>query len=434
MKARKTLIPVLSVIFLLGCAAAPYRGQDEPLGRFAVEGSILARTEASLILTIQVPPFRKTPDSAMAEIAQQVVRKSYLLEGMKIAMEGREGTVTEVRGDQVKMAFAQAPPYTPGQKVSVQVPKKTIAVVDFEVLGANRQEKGRVVLEGLTSALIDTGQFIVVERTKLQPILNEIRFSQSGMTRPATESLEGRLLSADLILTGTLTDLREEWDINLRILNVRTGQALSAVSMRSRLFRPTGMRDASAWMEDFEGLAIDPSWIFKAEAKTKGKKRKGGRQSMHIDSNQGAGSSHKSMRIDFDFPEAADRNQYAVATNRKKRDITLYKGAEFYTRGTGALVGQFYLLTSHPDDPNKIDQWTGLFNVDETWKKVRIPFDSMVSSLGWIKGGAKRMGATLGDQVMRLHRVEGVQFGVGSDKNEEAAGSLWIDDIRFYND
>ncbi len=64
--------------------------------------------------------------------------------------------------------------------------------------------------------------------------MNEIQLSLSGMTKREKDGLAGKLLSADLILTGTLTDLQEEWEINLRILNVRTGQALSAVAMKTR--------------------------------------------------------------------------------------------------------------------------------------------------------------------------------------------------------
>jgi hypothetical protein len=43
-------------------------------------------------------------------------------------------------------------------------------------------------------------------------------------------------------------------------------------------------------------------------------------------------------------------------------------------------------------------------------------------------------GANPGDQVLRLERVEGFQIGVHQRKNGEAAGSLWIDGIRFYRD
>ncbi|MGA3209294.1 MAG: FlgO family outer membrane protein [Syntrophales bacterium] len=431
MKSFKMLIPLFFISFLFACATVPDKGKEQPIQLFAVEGTVLECSGAKLVLSIKIPDFSKTSNSVVEDIANQVVRKSYLLEGTKISIDEQEGVVTEVRGNQVKMTFDQALPYTPGRKVSVQVPKKTIAVVDFEVIGGNRKEKGRVVLEGLTSALIDTGQFIVVERTKLQPIMNEIQLSLSGMTKRDADGMAGKLLSADLILTGTLTDLQEEWEINLRILNVRTGQALSSVAMKTRLFKQMEMRDSGSWGEDFEGSTLDPSWIVRSEA-TGAKKHKKAIYSVHLDSTQGAEDSHKSLRIDFDF--SGEQDFYAMASNRKKRDLTLYNGAEFFVKGTETLNGQFYILTSHPDNPNKIDQWTGIITIDKNWKKIRIPFDQLIISRGWIKGGAQKLGAIPGDQVMRLNRLEGIQFGIGSDKNEGLSGSMWIDKIRLYSD
>jgi hypothetical protein len=433
MKPFKILIPLIFIFFVLACATAPDKGKEQPIQLFAVEGTVLDRSPSELLLTIQIPSFPKSADTTVANIAHQVVQKSYLLEGTKILIDGQEGTIAEVRANQVKLIFASTPAYTAGRKVSVGVPKKTIAVVDFEVIGGNRKEKGRVVLEGLTSALIDTGQFVVVERTKLQTVMNEIQLSLSGMARPTGDEVAGKLLIADLILTGTLTDMGDEWDINLRILNVRTGQALSAVSMRDRLFKPTEMRDAGPFAENFEGSRFDPSWIVRSEAKG-AKKGKKANYSIHLDSTQGAEESHQSMRIDFDFSGATENDFYAMAGNRKKRDVTLYKGVEFSVKGTVALSGQFFILTSQPDDPNKMDKWTGFFDIDRTWKKIRIPFDEMVIARGWIKKGAQKQGATPGDQVMRLNRVEGIQFGIGSANNEGASGSIWIDHIRLYGD
>jgi hypothetical protein len=431
MKSWKVPILIFFIFHLFACAAGPDKGAEQPVKLFAVEGVVLDSAAAELTLSVQIPNFPKTSDSVTADIAAQVVRKSYLLEGTKIAIDGHEGTITEVRGNQVKITFSAPLPFPVGRRVAVQVPKKTIAVVDFEVLGGNRREKGRVVLEGLTSALIDTGQFIVVERTKLQPIMNEIQLSLSGMTKTGADGLAGKLLSADLILTGALTDLQDEWDINLRILNVRTGQALSALSMRTRLFKQTEMRDSGAWAEDFEGSALDPSWFVRSAPRGKQKTKRS--FSVRLDPAQGAEDSHQSLRIDFDFSGPMDLDFYATAGNQKKRDLALYSGAEFYVKGTDALVGQFYIMTSHPDDPNKIDMWTGVFNVDTAWKKVRVPFAQMGVARGWIKQGAKKRGATPGDQVMRLNRIEGVQFGLGSERNEGVSGSLWIDKVHFYN-
>ena len=432
MKSFRIVFPLFLVFLLLACAATPDKSNNEPAKLFAAGGTVLECQGSQMLLAIDIPDFSKKSGSVVDDIANQVVRKSYILEGTPITIDGQKGNVTEVRGSQARITFDQLlPSCAPGRKVSVHVPKKTIAVVDFEVIGGNRKEKGRVVLEGLTSALIDTGQFIVVERTKLPALMNEIQLSLSGMTKREKDGLAGKLLSADLILTGTLTDLQEEWEINLRILNVRTGQALSAVAMKTRLFKQMELRDSSPWIEDFESADPDPdpAWVLRAETAPV-KKNKKANFSVHFDSGQGAEDSSRSLRIDFDF--SGDKDFFAFANNYKKRDLTLYNGIEFFVKGTGKFNGQFYILTSHPDDPNRIDQWTAMMVVDKTWKKIRIPFNKMFISRGWIKKGAQKTGAVPGDQVMRLNRVEGIQFGIGSNKNDAVSGSIWIDKIRLY--
>ena len=433
MRLRNFFLSVFLVPLLLSCAAIPNNESAQPIRLFAVQGNILACSPPEMMIAVQIPRFSKTADTAVANIAHQVVQKSYLMEGTKIIVDGREGTVAEVQSNRVKVLFDSSSVCTVGRTVALQVPKKTIAVVDFDVASRGQKEKSKVILEGLNSALIDTGQFIVLERTKLQSIMNEIQLSLSGLTRPTGDKVAGKLLIADLILTGSLTELQDEWDINLRIVNVRTGQALSSISLRERLFKPTEMRDAGNFNENFEGSFFDPSWAIKAE--TRGtKKRKHATYSVHLDATQGAHHTNQSMRIDFDFSGPIEKDFFAIVGNRKKRDISLYKGVEFYAKGTEALIGQFYILSSAPDDPNRIDQWTGIFNTERNWKKLRIPFEEMVVSRGWIKGGAKKIGATPGDQVIRLNRVEGIQFGIGSARNDGITGSLWIDQIHFYND
>ena len=166
----------------------------------------------------------------------------------------------ESRGNQVIVVFDKPQAYPIGSSVKLKIPKKTIAIVDFEVIRGNVQEAGRVTLEGLTSALIESGHFTVVERTKLKTIIAELELSLSGLTKETPEKVMGKLIMADLILTGTLADMGDKWDINLRLVNVRTGQAMAAIAMRTALFKPTELRDAGPLNEDFKEDTLDASW------------------------------------------------------------------------------------------------------------------------------------------------------------------------------
>jgi hypothetical protein len=131
---------------------------------------------------------------------------------------------------------------------------------------------------------------------------------------------------------------------------------------------------------------------------------------------------------------AGQRPRWAHIENRKKRDLSLYDGFEFYVRSTDRLYASVEIKMSHPDNPNKIDKWIGNFETDNVWEKIRIPFNKMVIARGWIREGAKSYGAEPGDQVMRLHRVEGFEIGVDVRRNSDIKGTFWIDRISFYRD
>jgi hypothetical protein len=389
-----------------------------------VDGIVLNTSGNEVTVALKIPELKKTPGSPVSEIAQQVVQKSILVEGIKTEVDGKPATVKTIRGNTAVIEFEKPVTHKAETVVKLMIPKKTIAVVDFEVITGREKEAGRVSLEELTSALIDSGQFIVLERSKLKSIMNEIELSLSGMAKETSDKVTGKLLIADLILAGTFAEIGDEWHINLRLINVRTGQATAAIPMRTKLFKPSEIRDSGPMNEDFEGSSADPSWILMKVGK------KAYYQSS-IDRSDGVENSKKSLKLDFNLI-AGQRPKWAHVENRKKRDLSLYDGIEFYVRSTERLYASVGIKTSHHENPNKIDMWIGTFEADNPWEKIRIPFNKMVIARGWITEGAKNIGAEPGDQVMRLHRVEGFEIGVDVRRTSDIKGILWIDRISFY--
>lgn len=424
-------VKILFIGVVLLFAACAGMGTKEEAGMdnlFFLEGTVQDVSGNEVGLLLKVPEIKKTPGSPISDLAQQVVQKSLLVEGATTEVGGQMATVKEMRGNAARIAFEKPVSFAPGTILKLKVPKKTLAVVDFEVIRGNQKEAGRVTLEGLTSALVDSGQFIVVERSKLKAVMSELELSLSGMARETPDKFAGKLMIADLILTGTLADMQNEWDINLRLLNTRTGQAIAAIAMKTKLFKPAELRDSGPWNEDFEAARLDPSWmagyrkIGQGNAYFEVSKETGG----------GAGGSTNCLRMDFNFGN--QRGIVAAVGNRKKRDLSLYNGVEFYARATGNMSAHFNMDSSSPDNPNQMDRWNGAFQVGTEWQKIRIPFESLVIARPWIKQGAARQGAVPGDQTMRLNRIEGVVFIIGSDINRETEGSIWIDKISFYRD
>ncbi len=433
MNWKSFCIVTSSLLILVACAGMTRQDRTETGQLLEINGTVQAVNAREMTLMIKIPEIRRTPGSAVSEIAGQVVQKCHLIEGMTTDIDGVSALVKEIRGNTVKVTLEKPVAYAAGTVVKLKIPKKTIAVVDFEVIKGAQKEAGRVTLEGLTSALIDTDQFIVVERSKLKSVMGELQLSLSGLTREKPDKVIGSLFIADLVLTGTLAETQDEWDINLRVINVRTGQAHAAIALKTKLFKATEIRDSGPWHEDFEGATPDPSWqIMYRQAERGTGKASSSYWRVGIDRGAGATDSKKSMKIEFDF--RGDRRMYAQAENRRKRDLSLYNGIEFYARASEKIVGQVHILCSLPDDVNRIDNWTAYFEADTKWEKIRIPFDQLVVARGWIRRGSERYGARPGDQVLRLFRVESFMVGIDSNKNPDTRAAVWIDGINFYRD
>ena len=166
---RASIITALAIVFLFtSCAGKVKRGGGSTI---LLEGMVqgISKNEVSLLL--------KMPGSPVTDMAQQLVQKSLLFEGLMIEANGQPATVKEKRGDAVLLVLGKPVSFTIGTVLQLKLPKKIIAVVDFEVIRGNVKEAGRVIMEGLATALIESDQFIVIERSKLEPIMNELQLS-----------------------------------------------------------------------------------------------------------------------------------------------------------------------------------------------------------------------------------------------------------------
>jgi TolB-like protein len=108
-----------------------------------------------------------------------------------------------------------------------QEPKKkpTAAVLYFDNLGES--EELFALRKGLTQMLISdlsygTG-FNLVERTRLQDIIDELELGQSKKIDPATAAKIGKLLGADYLVMGGYFEMRGSMRIDVRVVAVETG-------------------------------------------------------------------------------------------------------------------------------------------------------------------------------------------------------------------
>jgi curli biogenesis system outer membrane secretion channel CsgG len=87
-------------------------------------------------------------------------------------------------------------------------PKKTIGVSTFEnkAGGWAQWDLGNGMAEMLTTALIASGRFTVVERPEIQKVITEQDFGASGRTAGGEAAQFGKILKAQIMISGAVTE------------------------------------------------------------------------------------------------------------------------------------------------------------------------------------------------------------------------------------
>ena len=133
-------------------------------------------------------------------------------------------------------------------------PRKTIAVAAFENKGGFRAEweLGTGLADMLATSLVKSNRFTVVERQSVADILQEQDFGGTGRTREAGSAKVGKMLNAQVLVRGALTELEQTSSgggqgfsyagvslgmsqakahigLNIRIYDTTTGEVLDSV-------------------------------------------------------------------------------------------------------------------------------------------------------------------------------------------------------------
>lgn len=126
--------------------------------------------------------------------------------------------------------------------------KLRIAVLGFENNSSGHifgDRLGDAAADELTTQLVKSGAFTVIERRQIQSILSEQSLGMSGAVDAATAAKVGKLLGAQLVVVGSITQFsleqtggaigklnigatvaRAETKVDARLVNVNTGEIL----------------------------------------------------------------------------------------------------------------------------------------------------------------------------------------------------------------
>lgn len=77
------------------------------------------------------------------------------------------------------------------------------------------------------AAAVEPRRFKLVERVNLQAILEELELQMSGLTDEATVAKVGKLMGAQVLITGTLYKREERYELFLKLVRVSTAEVLA---------------------------------------------------------------------------------------------------------------------------------------------------------------------------------------------------------------
>jgi TolB-like protein len=115
-----------------------------------------------------------------------------------------------------------------GQKVQVAVAPFLLIPDDLSTTVSS------TVTEFLSTELIKSGGFKLVERAQLEKVLEELGFQQSGVVDPETAKKIGKITGASTVMVGSLIDQGTYAVITCRLINTETGESTIADSVELR--------------------------------------------------------------------------------------------------------------------------------------------------------------------------------------------------------
>lgn len=115
-----------------------------------------------------------------------------------------------------------------------KLPGRAIAVIPFSYPDGIKSMEGSLISERLITRLTEDGKVKVLERRMLEEALKEQKLSASGLVDPRLAVKMGKIIGAQGILSGTITDLGEKIEINARLFKVDTGEVIAARTLRTR--------------------------------------------------------------------------------------------------------------------------------------------------------------------------------------------------------
>ena len=145
-------------------------------------------------------------------------------QAVPIPDEGREDTLRKL----FEMSISQLLDYA-SIKIATGTPASMIPFsVDTEATKANAE----YFSEQMGFSLSRNKTFRLVERRDMQKVFEELKLNHSGIVDDKTAAKAGKLLGAEIIITGRVYRMKDNYEIFMKMLRVETGEVLSVNKLK----------------------------------------------------------------------------------------------------------------------------------------------------------------------------------------------------------
>jgi TolB-like protein len=111
----------------------------------------------------------------------------------------------------------------------------TIAVTNFE---AETKELSDFIIQELLFAFANTGNMRVVERSRLEMLTSELNFSMTGAVSDETAQGIGRMIGAQILISGNISQFRDMYRIRIQAISVETAELIGTRTLNIK-YDPT---------------------------------------------------------------------------------------------------------------------------------------------------------------------------------------------------
>jgi hypothetical protein len=201
-----------------------------------LEGQVRDESKIESLTINQIPILRRKGRSIFF---------SYLAE----LQEGENSIIVEARDGAGNLATKKISVFRRVPKALQLAERLSISVIPFEQKGAV-SEASVAFQDNLIAALVDRDRFRVLERDKLDLILQEQKLSRSDLIDRSTALRLGRLVAAQSIIPGSIIETRAGIEIVARIIDTETSEIMATEDVYDEA------KDLPALRSLAEGMAI----------------------------------------------------------------------------------------------------------------------------------------------------------------------------------